>query len=73
MEDGLIELDLVAMMSFIKLGCRVKIALVMALLKRFEAGWLVDGATELTWKESYSDKPDRCECRFHLFGVNGVH
>lgn len=56
-EDGLIGVDLVAMMSFIKLGCRVRIAPVMAPLEQFGAGWLVGGATELTFKESYDDQP----------------
>lgn len=66
LEDGLVGLDLVAWMSFITLGCNVRITPVMALLEQKGGRWLVRGATELECKESCDDQPDVSAGSIHL-------
>lgn len=73
MEGGLIGVDLIAMISFVKLGCRVRIAPVMVLSEEFGAGWLVGGTTYLKCKEFFDDsQPDVSKC-YILIGLNEVH
>lgn len=68
---GLIGVALVAMNSFIKLGCRVRVAPVMVSTEQFGAGGLVGGTMDLVCKESYDNQSDVSKC-YILFGMNEV-
>lgn len=72
-EDGLIGVDLIAMISFVKLGCRVRVAPVMVLTEELGAGWLVGETTDLKCREFFDDsQPDVSKC-YILFGMNEFH